>query len=104
MAVYKKTAVHFVLGMLGVFVIIIAGVMMELSSLTMGIVMGIAALITAPLLYLAIKKVPKHDDDIHVHEKDERTPVRGKKTEERSPMRGKRTMETNERGWKEEYS
>lgn len=80
MAAYKNTAVHYIFGTLGILIIILAGVLMELSSVATGAIFGVAALISAPLVYMLIKKVPKHDDDIHAHENDERKPIRGKKT------------------------
>lgn len=79
--------VHWVVGVTVVLMVILTGVFLNLTTALAGVLMGLAALVFAPFLYMLIRKYPKHDDDIHYHIKNEKRRIRGGLNTGESEMR-----------------
>lgn len=76
MKVYRNTKVHLVIGLITILGVVVAGTLMGLSTVTTGVIFLIASVAAAVIIYFATRRIHKHDDDIHYHEKDSSTMVR----------------------------
>lgn len=57
----KSGQIHFYFGITSILIIVIAGTLMELTSIAEGILGILFVLIMAPVIYLWISKTKKHD-------------------------------------------
>jgi hypothetical protein len=76
MRVYKSDKVHLLFGTIIILLMIWLSDAAGLWKTKISVVMTIISMILIITAYFLSSKIPKHDDDIHLHEKDERTPVR----------------------------
>jgi hypothetical protein len=68
----KMAKIHWFFGIVCILLIIGAAAMLGLSTVEAGINLGIAVILVSPFILWWSNTRPKHDDNIHYHEKDVR--------------------------------